>query len=177
MSPYAARVIKGLGAPDTVTVVAVAYPSWDWARLSRAEGRIIDTSLILEFVLDKENRAGILDGVEQQPAGVSEDARRDDPKTGHTEEQLLQRLAVGGPITATAAHRRANDHRDVERASVHPGKLGETVDDLVGNEGDEISEHDLDDGSQPSECHPRGQADDPGLGDRGGDHTVRIGGG
>ncbi len=117
-----------------------------------------------QFVFDEQHRIFIGDGGLQQLTGVAEGVGGDDAQFRHTQEHLFERLAVGRPVAAPPAHRRANDERHAHLIIVHPAKFGRVVDDLVGNQGDEIAKHDLDHRTQTAQRHAGGHANDSRLG-------------
>ncbi len=107
------------------------------------------------------------DGSHKQVARIAEGAGRQEAQSRDTKIELFERLAMGGAVPAPPAHRRADHQRDPNLVVVHPAEFGDVVDQLVGDQGDEIAEHDFDDRPQAAQRHPRRQPDHPRLGHRG----------
>ena len=93
-------------------------------------------------------------------------------RPGHVREVALHALAVRGPGPQPGAERRP--HGDRHRVAGAPVVARQHVDDRVEGARDEVGELELHHRPQPDQRRARGQAGEPGLGDRGVHHAARA---
>src|SRR6266545_1778499 len=113
----------------------------------------------------------------QQSNVVVERRHLEQREVRDAQQMLVRALAVRWPVAPVAAYRTADDQVHRDPAAVHGHRLRGEVEDLVEPEGDEVTEHDLDDRPGSAQRHARRNTQDPALADRRGDHRVRVRGG
>ena len=123
-------------------------------------------------MLDEEDGVRRRDGGPQQFPGVTDCGRCHDLEARDAEEQLLEALTVGGAVSPSSTHRRAHHERDLHASARDPAELCRVVDQLVHDEGAEISEHHLDDRVKATQGQTTRDTDEPRFRDRSRDDPV-----
>ena len=121
---------------------------------------------IQEALFDEHHR--VLDGHRgaEQALDVGRRRRHDDVDAGHVHEPALEHLRVLAAVVRTRTALRADHQRHAELPAAHVAEFGTVVDEGVDAAGEEVHEHDLDDGSGTDRGGADGEPDHVLLGDR-----------
>src|ERR1019366_6661218 len=101
-------------------------------------------------MFEEDHRIGIAHRSREQTNHIERSRRRNYLQPGYHHAPVLDALAVLRAETCPAAIRGAYNQRTLHLAVRHVAALGKLIREVIETDGNEVREHDLSDGLEPS---------------------------